>query len=936
MPDTRAPTASEPIAWTPRSHLGASHTADPTDQNRLDTANRALLARRMRDPDLAHLNRDQRRAVIIHGDRTLVMASAGTGKTHAMVAKARDAVRTGIATPEQIAFVTFTRRAATEIARRTADLPGMTVGTLHHLARTVIARSRGRQPTITPLAHNDAARFRAITDWIETAVTDDPTLVVELAARRQLAQACTSPDAAAPGPFPARSPDSRQTIQVETLAHAQIASVLYLCAIPFRYRSTLAPIGEDTAWHRPAFHLPGHNVWLEHFPAVARAPVAPQSSAPTHDGGLALRTATTERHRSLNTRWTATSDDDLIDTVRGRPPFSDVLTTRLAALDIPIPHPPHAWPAVQILQALRTREGTGALIPLAAEIDAWIRTTSQQPPHLPWTDRLIRDSDTAIEAATLARLSQRVRGEYAAHLDATGALDHEGTILEALRLIETRDVTPTWKVVIVDEYQDVNRAQAALIHALLDPTDPDDPSTRARLTAIGDDWQSIMAFQGGDVDLIRTLEDPRGHDTTPIDRAVLRPTYRFGQPTADATAHFATRDPNATRRTMIGATDRPIHPRWPAPIVVASTTPDLHARPPVCAPVTPNTTAVAMVVERIAEQAGPDSTLLVLGRKNADIAHLEIPDTTGSAHADTANEKSTTPEPEPPAPTGLDRNAIRTLAKHKGIEVEFRTIHSAKGTESDYVILIDTGRPRAGDTARARALERALRAISANRDPDAEERRLWYVALTRARHKVYILVDDTRRPPSHFAEELYQDIKGAYHTDDGELAGRLIPLSPGTPCPACQSRPRPGTLHRAHGSRGPYIACTNNERTGPHRCSHNERRCAQCGHGLMHRIGNGWARCDSGRCRDAPVCRCTIPLPMVPRTHPATGRRFWGCQSYGHDQSCRSTYPWIEETPPHHDDRTAPRPAPSHRKHHSHTDNPKTPRNQTPRPDACS
>ena len=88
-------------------------------------ANERLLRKRLADPALRDLNADQRRAVIVQEDRTLIVAGAGTGKTHTMVAKARDTVRTGIARPEEIAFVTFTRKATQEIRDRSGDLPGM-------------------------------------------------------------------------------------------------------------------------------------------------------------------------------------------------------------------------------------------------------------------------------------------------------------------------------------------------------------------------------------------------------------------------------------------------------------------------------------------------------------------------------------------------------------------------------------------------------------------------------------------------------------------------------------------------------------------------------------------------------------------------------------------------------------------------------------------
>ena len=112
-----------------------------------------------RTPALRDLNADQRRAVIVQEDRTLIVAGAGTGKTHTMVAKARDTVRTGIAPPEEIAFVTFTRKAAQEIRDRSGDLPGMEIGTLHHLARVVIMRVEGRKPRLTPLVEDETRRL---------------------------------------------------------------------------------------------------------------------------------------------------------------------------------------------------------------------------------------------------------------------------------------------------------------------------------------------------------------------------------------------------------------------------------------------------------------------------------------------------------------------------------------------------------------------------------------------------------------------------------------------------------------------------------------------------------------------------------------------------------------------------------------------------------
>ena len=128
--------------------------------------NRLAANRRLADPALARFNEERRRAVLVQEDRTLVVAGAGTGKTHTMVEKARHTVRTSIARPDEIAFVTFTRKAAKEIRERSADLEGMEIGTLHHLARRVIEVKEGARPALSALAGDDTARLERIEAWL--------------------------------------------------------------------------------------------------------------------------------------------------------------------------------------------------------------------------------------------------------------------------------------------------------------------------------------------------------------------------------------------------------------------------------------------------------------------------------------------------------------------------------------------------------------------------------------------------------------------------------------------------------------------------------------------------------------------------------------------------------------------------------------------------
>lgn len=80
------------------------------------------------------------------------------------------------------------------------------------------------------------------------------------------------------------------------------------------------------------------------------------------------------------------------------------------------------------------------------------------------------------------------------------------------------------------------------------------------------------------------------------------------------------------------------------------------------------------------------------------------------------------------------------------------TIHASKGQQADYVILMGLAEGKEGFPAAAResVMEDAL--LPAPEDfPDAEERRLAYVAITRAKQQVWLMYD--RDHPSVFVAE---------------------------------------------------------------------------------------------------------------------------------------------------------------------------------------
>ena len=148
------------------------------------SANARYAAQRAKDTEgaLAKLNNEQCRAAVAADERNIIIAGAGTGKTRTLVALVADHVARGEAKAHQIAFVTFTVKAAGEIRERIRDALGtqaaqaMTIGTLHHLARQILTRSTGASRRLDPRCENAREMLTWAGRTLAECVTEAPEL----------------------------------------------------------------------------------------------------------------------------------------------------------------------------------------------------------------------------------------------------------------------------------------------------------------------------------------------------------------------------------------------------------------------------------------------------------------------------------------------------------------------------------------------------------------------------------------------------------------------------------------------------------------------------------------------------------------------------------------------------------------------------------------
>ena len=389
---------------------------------------------------------------------------------------------------------------------------------------------------------------------------------------------------------------------------------------------------------------------------------------------------------------------------------------------------------------------------------------------------------------------------YEEALTRSGEIDFHDMINRATDFVESGRYRSPFGYILVDEFQDISPSRARLLKALLDS------SPGAQLFAVGDDWQAIFRFGGSDITIMTEFGEHFGG----FERIDLGTTFRCADRIAAVATDFVLRNPAQIRKTV--RTTRKA--AKPAVFVGLPGEQDLSL--------------LKEALDRIAEDARQhDGTaeVLLLGRYR----HLR------------------------------PRNLDALPKQYPGLRFNWMTVHRSKGCEADYAVILGLCSGMYGfpsEIADDPLLDLVLGASEAH--PNAEERRLLYVAVTRARRQVFLLADGG--PPSAFVGEL---IGGGY---DVATFGR--PPEDDVPCPQCVG----GRLERRENTRGGsvYYGCSNFPL-----CEDTTGACPRCGNGLPIMSGSAY------RCRDCgggiescPVCDGWLDTRM--------GRfgRFFGCSNW--------------------------------------------------------
>ncbi|WP_239512595.1 UvrD-helicase domain-containing protein [Bifidobacterium avesanii] len=349
-------------------------------------------------------------------------------------------------------------------------------------------------------------------------------------------------------------------------------------------------------------------------------------------------------------------------------------------------------------------------------------------------DRTPRNAQTAAAVKTTAADASRnarmidflapLHEAYQRRLDADHAVDFAGMITEATRHVREGRYASPFRFILIDEYQDMSRPRYELIRALREQTD-------CSLFAVGDDWQSIYRFAGSDVSLILDF-DRLWRDWGPTRMFQITATRRFRTSLIEASGAFVMADPDLYVKHL-----HSLNPKADHSIKV------------LCGRGNDGDTGNAANEDRARAEAvvaqlaklPKNATVMLLGRYASDLDPL-------LAHS---------PLRPPQAQQTQSRPGRLALPDRPDLDITFMTVHKSKGLQRDFVFLLATsGGPHGFPSAIADEPLLDLLLPAAEPFPYAEERRLFYVAMTRCVKKLFIVVD--RRRPSRFVYELRDSI----------------------------------------------------------------------------------------------------------------------------------------------------------------------------------
>ena len=719
------------------------------------------------DPNIM-LDEDQRKVVLTDEDYCLVIAGAGAGKTTTIAAKVKYLVEKKNIKPQEILVVSFTNKAVGELKEKIQkklkiDCP---ITTFHSTGNAILHKDTEEKLNIV---QNEKLYF-VLEDYFRDSVLQNQKLVDDLIKffasyfdaplqtknkdelYTKLSNSVFSTMKSEVGEvnYQIETKNARGkehiTIQSEILRsqeEVQIANFLYLNNIEYEYEPRYRfNIEGSNKPYTPDFIIRqnGREAYIEHFGIT-------QSGKSTRYSKEELEKYKKAVHDKVNLhKQHGTTLLYTFSEFKDGIPMLEHLRKQLEWAGFVLTPRDNK----EVMQKIANQDGSRYIRKLINLVDRFISNFKTNGYPVEKFDEWSSQTNN-VRTKLFLGICKECYLEYERYLQNNNSIDFSDMINKSAKLLkESKAVSDQidFKYIIVDEYQDISRQRFDLVGALHDVTS-------AKIIAVGDDWQSIYAFSGSDITLFTKFSEIMGY----AELLKITKTYRNSQEVIDIAGNFIQKNTAQIKKTLKSPKtlkDPVIIYTYDAKWKSFGGNANYNLAKSV-------EIAIDQILEfnRIEGKDSKNQEILLLGRFGFDGKNLER--------------------------TSLfewtSRGSKIKCLKHPELKITFMTAHASKGLGYDNVIVINCKNGVYGFPSKIE--DDPVLNYVVKRDDSieaAEERRLFYVAMTRTKNRVYLIAPEQN--PSEFLLEIKHDYKNVVLK--GNWSEELVADSPfKKSCPIC-------------------------------------------------------------------------------------------------------------------------------------------------------
>ncbi len=292
------------------------------------------------------------------------------------------------------------------------------------------------------------------------------------------------------------------------------------------------------------------------------------------------------------------------------------------------------------------------------------------------------------------KIIKKIYEMYIIEKKSSNLIDFDDMIFMATKLVHDKGIKTKYKYIIIDEYQDTSRIRENLVKEII-------KKTNAYITVVGDDFQSIYRFSGCDINNFLEFSER----FKPVKKLYLTSTYRNSQELIKVAGSFVMRNNRQIKKQLVS------NKHIAKPIFICYYKNRIND------------------FKKLLDSINTDN-IMILGRNNNDIYNV----------------------------ISKDIDFSNNFIIYKDKNIYYKTIHKAKGLEEDDIIIINLTNETNSLPSKIKD-ETILKYVLIHKDiyPFEEERRLFYVGLTRTKNYCYLFV--SKNNPSIFVEELVKYYK---------------------------------------------------------------------------------------------------------------------------------------------------------------------------------